>query len=81
MVLVHHPKIDVKATYQGKSEMQGISLANGTETQTDWKTIDWKCQRLRDLGSPNFFWESQDIMLPLTRPDTAPTYRTLEGAA
>ena len=42
MILVHHPKNDVKVIHQGKSWMQGPSLANGTEKQTDWNAIDWR---------------------------------------
>jgi RNA-directed DNA polymerase len=42
VILVHHPKNDVKAIYRGKSEMQGSSLANGTKKQTDWNAIDWR---------------------------------------
>ena len=42
MVLVHHPKNDVKVTIKGKVRCKNHSLANGTEKQTDWNTINWR---------------------------------------
>ena len=42
VVLVHHPKNEVRETHQGKSEMQATRLANGTETQTDWNAVNWQ---------------------------------------
>jgi RNA-directed DNA polymerase len=68
VVLVHHPKNDVKGTYQGKSSMQASSLANGTEKQTDWNAINWrKANRaVRNLRH-RIFWAAQEGNLKKVR--------------